>query len=173
MAFAGGFPGGADYMTPGEQWSQEAADSSRRFSVDASGGSGLPLHMQGSLLPRGSSLADGMAWSLHHRHCICERDGVQPVVCAMATRALSSTTAWEIIQAFQMLALSSTDRGSLFGRVAFVVNPHMRRTRTALLAMPEPDRMPRCRDGPPDPGSPVLAAAQCSADGLRPGAGAE
>ena len=37
-------------MTPGEQWSQEAAESSRRFSVDANGGSGLPLHLQGSLL---------------------------------------------------------------------------------------------------------------------------
>ena len=36
----------------GEQWSQEASDSARRFSVDASGGTGLPLHLQGSpLLP--------------------------------------------------------------------------------------------------------------------------
>lgn len=45
---AGGFPGSAEFMLPGEQWSQEASDSSRRFSVDASGGGGLPLHLQGT-----------------------------------------------------------------------------------------------------------------------------
>lgn len=31
----------------GEQWSQDASEASRRFSVDNSGGSALPLHLQG------------------------------------------------------------------------------------------------------------------------------
>ncbi len=49
-------------MTPGEQWSQEAMESSRRFSVDASGGSGLPLHLQGN--PPASTMCLVEHWSL-------------------------------------------------------------------------------------------------------------
>ncbi len=64
-------------MTPGEQWSQEAADSSRRFSVDASGGSGLPLHLQGSLLLQGSALYNIVAWSCYYGLCP-EHGGVIP-----------------------------------------------------------------------------------------------
>ena len=40
--------GGTDFMVQGgEQWSRDASEASRRFSVDNSGGSGLPLHLQG------------------------------------------------------------------------------------------------------------------------------
>ena len=38
-----------DLGAAGEQWTREASqDANRRFSVDASGGSGLPLHLQGA-----------------------------------------------------------------------------------------------------------------------------
>jgi hypothetical protein len=55
LSSAGGYPGAGDLGTAGKQWTREASqDTTRRFSVDASGGSGLPLHLQG--VPR---MSDG------------------------------------------------------------------------------------------------------------------
>ena len=49
LSSAGGYPGLGDLGAAGEQWTREPSqDATRRFSVDASGGSGLPLHLQGA-----------------------------------------------------------------------------------------------------------------------------